>query len=129
MQRPGFHVDGLTARPWHDANQFPWISSLEAAFPTIRRELLDLRAPQMFQPYLQPLRKRASGEGPSPSGWNIYHFFMFGRRHDDNCSRCPETTRVLEAIPRRRGVAAFSALSPGEEIQPHCGATNLYLRC
>ena len=33
------YIEGLTAKPWHDASEFPWIAALEAATPIIQEEL------------------------------------------------------------------------------------------
>eukprot|EP00854_Cymbomonas_tetramitiformis_P000682 gene682-1137_t len=44
LQRPPQHVPGLRSRPWHDPEDFPWMKRLEAAFPEIRQELLQVMA-------------------------------------------------------------------------------------
>ena len=33
-------------------------------------------------------------------GWNTFNFFFYGKKFEENCERCPETTRDLESLPR-----------------------------
>src|SRR5690606_6389720 len=43
------------------------------------------------------------------------------------CARCPETTRLVEAVPGMR-TAFFSLLAPGKSIPPHRGPWRGILR-
>src|SRR5262249_34462521 len=54
------------------------------------------------------------------SGWDVYGLYAFGRKLERNCRRCPETTRLVEAIPNL-ATAGFSRLEPGTHIKPHVG--------
>jgi aspartate beta-hydroxylase len=130
-QRPLVYCPGLPDRPWHDTDSLDWISALEENADIVRRELMALRAnPAGFQPYRQP-----EVFGPAHTvlhdqgDWNVFYFHFEQRRYEANCARCPETARLLDAIPRRTGLAAFSALAPGTHIAPHCGPFNITLRC
>ena len=51
----------------------------------------------------------------------------YGRESEENCRRCPETTRVLRKIPGMK-TAFFSILSPGKHIPSHKGPYNGVLR-
>jgi beta-hydroxylase len=61
-------------------------------------------------------------------GWDVFGLHAFGQKLQENCDRCPETTRAVEAIPGLR-TAGFSILQPGTHIRSHVGYTNEVLRC
>ena len=59
--------------------------------------------------------------------WKTFFFYGYGFRSDANCARCPETTRLIEAIPGME-TAMFSILAPGKHIPPHDGPYKGVLR-
>ena len=61
-------------------------------------------------------------------GWNVFGLYAFGKKLEDNCSLCPETTKLVESIP---GIttAGFSSLAPETHIVPHEGYSKTVLRC
>jgi aspartate beta-hydroxylase len=122
LQKPRHYFSGLRAKPWHDAADFSWTRDLEAAHPTIKRELdRGRRAPLVPQP--QGLA--------DPGHWNIVYFYYRGQRVAATCERYPETARVIESIPAltSTGLVYFSVLAPASHIRPHCGPINTRLRC
>jgi beta-hydroxylase len=52
---------------------------------------------------------------------------MYGRKIAENCSRCPETTRLIEAIPGIK-TAFFSILAPRKHLPEHRGPYSGVLR-
>jgi hypothetical protein len=122
-QRPSGYFRGLTAKPWHDAEDFPWTKTLEGRFRAIRDELDTVRAQQTFR--RQHQRLTTSGN------WNVYYFSIYGRTIREHTRLCPETTQILESIPgaTSAGLAYFSAMEAGTHVQPHCGPFNTRLRC
>jgi aspartyl/asparaginyl beta-hydroxylase (cupin superfamily) len=55
--------------------------------------------------------------------------FFYGRKFEENCARCPQTTRLLESLPRfERDHIMFSALNPHSRIPPHTGPMNGIIR-
>lgn len=71
-----------------------------------------------------------------PQGhWCIFPFVNQGKIVAQNCRRCPGVAElVLGCLPAMMndcvfGNAAFSILYPNSHITPHCGPTNLRLRC
>lgn len=48
------YIPALRAQPVWDASAFPFIQTLERAFPVIKQELLALRDKRGFQPYRAP---------------------------------------------------------------------------
>lgn len=105
--------------PFFDKSIFPWIKGLEDNWLKIRTELDRVLAARDKLPSfheLSPDQQRISkGEN-----WKTFVFYVFGDRYDPNCARCPETARLLDAVPHIRN-AWFSILSPGYHIPPHQG--------
>lgn len=143
MMRPLFFSPGLTARMRYDTADFDWVPRLEAAYPVIKKELLQiLEKNQGFQPYV-PAEKQGnerwlvktdngvvfSNDQSSPSMWNVMYLYMGGPILE-NQALCPQTVKILESIPRfnRRSPNVFSALHPGAHIAPHHGPRNGVLR-
>ena len=124
LQNPPFFVPGVPARPFYDPKEFDWAAPLEEAYPVIRKELLALLEEDGagFQSYVNEYA------GIQP-GWNTFNFFFFGKKFEENCARCPETTRLLESLPRfEKDHIMFSALNPHSVIPPHYGPMNGILR-
>jgi Aspartyl/Asparaginyl beta-hydroxylase len=124
LQRPGSFYPGLDSREVHDGARFPWVPALEGAAGRIAAELDGL------------LRKRSgfsriyedfTGEG----AWAAAQLFVYGERIDAVCDLCPETARLLESIPGAAsfGKVLFSALAAHTYLIPHCGTSNVKLRC
>ncbi len=138
-QKPKFlFFPDITSQPYYPRKHFPWLEALEAGTDVIRDELRTVLAQgQQLEPFL--------GEASAPAGqtmlrstasmdavWDAYFFYRHGKRYDDHCARCPQTTALLDALPlvRIRDHAPetlFSVLSPGTHILPHTGVTNTRL--
>jgi aspartyl/asparaginyl beta-hydroxylase (cupin superfamily) len=124
LQYPPYYLPGVPARMFYDPGEFEWVRPLEDAFPAIRRELMDvLREDGVgFKAYMSEGNQRLAG-------WNTFNFFFYGKKFEENCARCPETTRVLESLPRfERDHVMFSALNPRSHIPPHTGPMNGIIR-
>jgi aspartyl/asparaginyl beta-hydroxylase len=123
-QRPHYFVPGIPAQRYYDPKAFRWTEILEESFLVIQEELLDL------------LRSEDVGFGNYRTeygnvmpGWNTFHFWLQGEKIEENCRRCPKTTRILESLPgMEREFILFSALNPKYRIVPHVGAVNGILR-
>ncbi len=124
LQQPLEFYPGLDTREIHDGARYPWVAVLEGAFAVIQQELDRLiDGGAGFAPVYRG--QTSAGE------WAASYLWAFGERVEDTCRRCPETARILSAIP---GVAEFgtsmcSALAPHTHIAPHYGLTNAKLRC
>jgi aspartyl/asparaginyl beta-hydroxylase (cupin superfamily) len=124
MQYPAYYLPGVPARTFYDPADFEWVKPLEAAFPTIKRELLGVlsRDGKGFKAYMSETQQRLEG-------WNTFNFFFYGRKFEENCALCPETTALLESLPRfERDHIMFSALNPHSHIPPHTGPMNGIVR-
>lgn len=108
------------------AGDFPWIGRVEAGFPAIRAELdrvLEAREHlPPFQMISRDQRRITTGDR-----WKVYLFFGFGYRVEGHCRQCPETARLIEAIPDMKS-AWFSILAPGAYITPHRGISKGIVR-
>lgn len=121
-QRPIRYFPGLKSRPWYNPADFSWTAVLENAHQTIQRELHGIPS-QCF---------RIQHQGLADAGeWNVYYLYYLGRKVEENCSRCPETTKIIESLPgvTNTGLVYFSVLTEGTHVAPHCGPLNTRLRC
>ncbi len=120
-----------------ERRQFPWLERLEAATDEIRNELLAVMREDQheFRPYVtyrpgEPVNQWQ--ELNHSLRWSSYFLWRSGRRIDEHCLRCPDTTAVLASLPTAdlpnyAPTAMFSALSPRTVIPPHTGETNVRL--
>lgn len=134
LQRPTrVYIPGLTDKPWHETTDFEWTKRLEESYETIKAELLNLRFVEKngFRPNREPQDFFPDYHGAYRTGkqWNLFYFFLHGKKFEYNCDLCPETTKIIESIPRITGTIHFSVLTARTHISPHCGAFNLVLRC
>jgi hypothetical protein len=123
-QYPPHYLPGVPARTFYDPAEFEWARPLEDAFPVIQQELLQVLQDQAagFKGYLSEANVRLAG-------WNTFNFFFYGRKSEENCTRCPRTTALLESLPRfERDHVMFSALNPGAHIPKHTGPMNGIIR-
>jgi len=138
MQRPTFITfPGIPSHAWFERTDFPWLDNIESHTPEIRAELAQvLHADQGFRPFIEMPREHpgtAYWEALNYSpNWNAFFFYRDGRRFDDNCRRCPITSKLLDSLPLSRVAehspeVFFSVLKPGAYIPPHTGVINTRL--
>lgn len=136
-QRPKFfYFPDLPDTPYYDPMLQPWARRLEEAFPQIRAEALrvvaeDGRLPNFVDVPAGTAPGHLGGDAADPS-WEAFFFYRHGERYDANHARCPQTSRVLEAIELCRIAdqapeILFSVLRPGTDILAHHGVTNVRL--
>src|ERR1700688_1948810 len=123
LQRPVLFFPGLATREVHDGRDFPWVATLEASYALISAEFAGLLASAEFS--------RIHPNQTSKGEWAAAYLWAFGKKVEEICLLCPETTRLLSSIPgvARFGPTLFSALGPHSHIAPHFGYTNAKLRC
>ena len=109
-----------------DPGQFDWVKPLEANWHLIRAELDSVMRHHGRLPDLQQISEDQK-HITQDSLWKIFYFYGYGCRSDENCARCPETARLIEAVPAMR-TAFFSILSPGKHINAHRGPYKGVLR-
>ena len=87
--------------PVFDKSVFPWTADFEADWKKIRAELdgvLQTRDELPSFHELSPDQYRIS----LGDNWKTFVFYVFGERFDPNCTRCPETARLLDRVPNIR---------------------------
>jgi aspartyl/asparaginyl beta-hydroxylase (cupin superfamily) len=104
---------------FYESSKFEFTALIESNWQTIKQELN-----QLHQSEFIPWPEKYLYE----KGWDTFGFYAFGIKIEKNCELCPETTRLLEAIPNLT-TAGFSSLAAGTRIQPHTGYPDGLLRC
>jgi aspartyl/asparaginyl beta-hydroxylase (cupin superfamily) len=116
----------LPVQPFYRPSDFAWVAPLEANWKKIRAELDTLLAHRDALPNFQDISTDQYNL-TDDDRWKTYFFYGYGFRSDANCARCPETTRLIEAVPGME-TAMFSILAPGKRIPPHDGPYKGVLR-
>ncbi len=113
--------------PFLPSSAFDWVDLLEANWKTIRAELDQvLETPERIPNFQDISRDQANITRDDK--WKSYFLYGYGYKMPENCNKCPETTRVIEAIPGMF-TAFFSVLAPGKHIPRHRGPYRGLLRC
>lgn len=113
-------------KPVHDSSEFAFLAGIEADWRQIDNELNNLlRDREKLPPFhkISPDQRYIS-KGDS---WKVFLLYGFGIPSVRNCARCPETSRLLRAVPGLRS-AWFSILAPRYHIPVHRGITKTVLR-
>jgi aspartyl/asparaginyl beta-hydroxylase (cupin superfamily) len=113
--------------PVIDGSALPWVAVFEADWKAVRREVDALLAQRELLP---PIHEIQPDQYNLSKGdlWRTCFLLGYGFRSERNCARCPETVRLLDAIPGIT-LAWFSILAPGTHIPRHAGITKGVLRC
>jgi len=112
--------------PVYDPNLFPWSTELERNWRRIRGELDAILPRRDELPNFQDISADV-GRIQRDSDWKPFFLYGYGVRSEQNCRACPETVRLLGAVPGMK-TAFFSLLAPGKWIPPHRGPYNGVLR-
>lgn len=102
-----------------DAGQFSWVAPLEAQWMTIRRELDGILEYWQALPSFQDI-STDQRTITDDDRWKTFFLYAYGIKAEGNCARCPETARLVAAVPGML-TAMFSIISPGKHIPPHRG--------
>ncbi len=113
-------------RTFFDPADFPWIAPIEANWTAIRREL-DLVMRRVDEiPGFETVSssQRAITDD---NRWKTFIFRTYSDWAQENCAKCPETTRLLKTIPGLQ-TAFFSIFEAGKHLPEHRGAYKGVLR-
>lgn len=102
-----------------DADAFDWVAPLEAGWRTARRELDGVMQYWDSLPNFQDI-STDQRTITDDDRWKTFFLYAYGIKAEGNCARCPETTRLVEAVPGMK-TAFFSILAPGKHIPAHRG--------
>ena len=112
--------------PFLPSSAFAWVELLESNWEVIRAELDQvLKTPERI-PNFQDISTDQANITRDDK-WKSYFLYGYGYKMPDNCNRCQETTRIIEAIPGMF-TAFFSVLAPGKHIPRHRGPYRGLLR-
>jgi beta-hydroxylase len=113
-------------KPVHDAGDFPFLAAIEANWRLIDSELNRILLDRQKLPPFHKISpdQRYISKGDS---WKVFLLYGFGTPSTRNCARCPETSRLLGAVPGLQS-AWFSILAPRYRIKAHRGITKTVLR-
>jgi aspartyl/asparaginyl beta-hydroxylase (cupin superfamily) len=121
-----FFFPGLTAKPWHDPEDFPIIAKLEQSWEAIRDELqYALENRRGFQQYVR--RGTDQQNDPTadvPKEWKALYLKEHEEEFPDNRAMCPVAASIIADEPRVENYVIFSALDPGGHIAPHHATYN-----
>lgn len=112
--------------PFFEARYFPWVSAVEAFYPAIRGEVLDLIGRDTPLPGFEQISSDQT-KLSNDRRWKTFFFLGYGERFEDNIARCPGTWAALRQIPGLT-TAFFSVLEPGKQLPPHRGPYKGVLR-
>jgi ornithine lipid ester-linked acyl 2-hydroxylase len=113
-------------RTFFETTTFPWVQTIEADWPIIRKELDLLLQHKEEIPNLQDVSPEQSSIAQGES-WKSFFLYGFGHKIERNCARCPETVRIVTRIPGLK-MAMFSILAPKSHLLPHRGPYKGLLR-
>ncbi|MBD2774166.1 aspartyl/asparaginyl beta-hydroxylase domain-containing protein [Iningainema tapete] len=105
---------------FYENTNFKFTASLESNWLLIKEELTGKLRKDNFISWHEKFLYN--------QGWDVFGLYAFGKKLENNCRLCPETTKLVESIPGMT-TAGFSSLAPGTHIVPHVGYTNTVLRC
>lgn len=109
-----------------DQAKFPWVDEIEAGTPAIQRELTEVLKNHNDLPNFQDI-STDQYQLTDDNRWKTFFFYGYGFTAEDNVKQCPETARLLRAIPGMT-MGMFSILSPHKQIPPHGGPYKGVLR-
>jgi aspartyl/asparaginyl beta-hydroxylase (cupin superfamily) len=109
-----------------DTSSLPWCAAIEAEWKTIRKEMEPLLEHRDQIPNFQEISSKQDNLTKGDQ-WKLFVLYWFGLKAEENCAKCPETTRLLQRIPGMKS-AMFSILAPRKYIPPHRGMYKGVLR-
>lgn len=102
-----------------DPYHYPWVADLEANWQIIRQEL-DIVLNNLDRiPNFQDISTDQYSI-TQDNRWKTYFFYAYGIKAENNCRKCPQTTRLIERVPGMK-TAFFSILLPHKHIPEHRG--------
>jgi beta-hydroxylase len=113
-------------KPFFPAESFAWVRAIEAFYPAIRGEVLDLIGRHTPIPGFEQISTDQT-KLSNDRRWKTFFFLGYGERFEDNIARCPATWAALQRIPGLT-TAFFSVLEPGKRLPPHRGPYKGVLR-
>lgn len=111
--------------PFFSRELFPWVFDVEKCTNIIQQEMDKILLSENI-PNFQDISVEQT-KLTNDNGWKTFFFYGYGRKCEENCMKCPQTTAVLEKIPNLK-TAFFSILFAQKHIPLHRGPYNGVLR-
>ena len=123
LQRPvSKYVPGLTAKPWHDKQDYPFIKKLEAGYADIKTELLHNLKERKHLFTEEQENLHVGGD------WSELRLKSSGYGFTKHSEHFPKTMEHIRKCGEEFTSIKFSAIQPGTHIRTHTGPTNERLR-
>ena len=123
LQRPvSRFVPGLTSKPWHDKNNYPFIARLEAGYQDIQNELLYNLEHRRHLFTEEQENLHVGGD------WTELRIRSSGYGFTKHTQFFPDTMRHIRDCGQDFTSIKFSAIQPGTHIRTHTGPSNERLR-
>jgi ornithine lipid ester-linked acyl 2-hydroxylase len=106
--------------PFIDPRQFEWHKVATSEWTMVQSELKALLSAVETIPPYREINEDANRLIGYDDKYLSYFFYAYGQRFEKQCSKCPDTARLLHKIPGVQS-AFFSILLPGKRIPPHRG--------
>lgn len=113
--------------PVFEAGDFPGLAILGDNWTAIRDEAAAVVAHRNAVPALRDISPDHA-DIATDDKWKSFFLVGYGHHAEDNRRRCPETARLVDAVPGLNS-AFFSIIEPGARIPPHFGVTKGLLTC
>src|SRR5262249_34442697 len=103
--------------PVYDRATFPWAAAIAREWPAIRAELDRVLVRRVDLPSFHDISTDVRTIS-TDNGWKTFFLTGFGIKSRHNIDACPETWRIVSAIPGLK-TAMFSIFEPGKHLPPH----------
>src|SRR3990167_7120486 len=90
MQFPDYYYPDKFARDFHRAEEYPWVKTLENAWPDIKNEALAIFGNNLMS--LHPQNDDLANDGT----WKTFFFYKNGVKFENNMALCPHTATVID---------------------------------
>jgi ornithine lipid ester-linked acyl 2-hydroxylase len=110
-----------------DSSSFSWVKDLEKKWSVARRELDEILKYRDDLPNLHEI-SNDNFSLTQDDRWKTYFLYCFGVRNERGCQRCPETAKMVAAIPGMK-TAFFSIIAPRKHLPEHRGQFKGVIRC
>ena len=119
------HIEGLTAKPLWDTNEFSWSRALEEKSHIIQEE---------FEAKMRQNSNLFAGDSSLQNtvmggGWSAIRLQRLGVWNLENCNEFPKTYELLKEldIPLAVRGVCFARQAPGSGVKPHSDGRNFIL--
>lgn len=112
--------------PYFNSDLFDWAKNLERNHTIIREELDSILEHLEQIPSFQQISADQKSITQDDK-WKTFFLYGFGYKAEQNCAKCPKTTKLVENIPGMK-TAFFSILAPGKHIPEHRGLYKGFIR-